>query len=92
MCANRSSMEAALLTSPQDIAKRPLRIEQVPQPQVEAGDVLLRVRACGAAIERGPFAWKTVCRHCEEHSDEAIQMRTFWIASSALPPLDDDQR
>jgi len=40
-------MKAAVLTSPEDISKRPLRMEQVPQPQAKAGDVLLRVRACG---------------------------------------------
>jgi alcohol dehydrogenase, propanol-preferring len=40
-------MKAAILTSPEDISKRPLRIEQVPQPQAKAGYVLLRVRACG---------------------------------------------
>src|SRR5579863_4342976 len=40
-------MKAAVLSSPEDISKRPLRIEQVPQPQAKAGHVLLRVRACG---------------------------------------------
>lgn len=40
-------MKAAILTSPEDIARRPLRIEQVPQPRAKASDVLLRVRACG---------------------------------------------
>jgi alcohol dehydrogenase, propanol-preferring len=40
-------MKAAVLTSTEEISKRPLRLEQVPQPQVRAGDVLLRVRACG---------------------------------------------
>ena len=40
-------MKAAVLTSPADISKRPLRIEQVPQPQLKSGHVLLRVRACG---------------------------------------------
>jgi propanol-preferring alcohol dehydrogenase len=40
-------MKAAVLSSPEDVSKRPLRIEQVPQPQVKAGYVLLRVRACG---------------------------------------------
>ena len=40
-------MKAATLTSPEDISKRPLQIEQVPQPPVKAGHVLLRVRACG---------------------------------------------
>jgi alcohol dehydrogenase, propanol-preferring len=40
-------MKAAILTSPADISKRPLRIEEVPQPQANAGHVLLRVRACG---------------------------------------------
>ncbi len=40
-------MKAAILTSPEDISKRPLRIAQVPQPQAGSGHVLLRVRACG---------------------------------------------
>jgi alcohol dehydrogenase, propanol-preferring len=40
-------MKAAVLTSPEDISKHPLRMEQVPQPQAKAGHVLLRVRACG---------------------------------------------
>jgi propanol-preferring alcohol dehydrogenase len=40
-------MKAAVLSSPEDISKSPLRIEQVPQPQAKAGQVLLRVRACG---------------------------------------------
>ena len=40
-------MKAAVLTSPEDISKRPLRIEQVLQPSARAGQVLLRVRACG---------------------------------------------
>jgi alcohol dehydrogenase, propanol-preferring len=40
-------MKAAIQTSPRDISKRPLRIEQVPQPQAKVGQVLLRVRACG---------------------------------------------
>jgi propanol-preferring alcohol dehydrogenase len=40
-------MRAAVLTSPEDISKHPLRIEQVPQPQARAGHLLLRVRACG---------------------------------------------
>ncbi|HEY1801980.1 MAG TPA: zinc-dependent alcohol dehydrogenase family protein [Terriglobales bacterium] len=40
-------MMAAVLTSSQDISKRPLRIEQVAQPEPAAGQVLLRVWACG---------------------------------------------
>jgi propanol-preferring alcohol dehydrogenase len=40
-------MKAAVLTSPGDISKHPLRIEEVPQPQASAGHVVLRVRACG---------------------------------------------
>jgi propanol-preferring alcohol dehydrogenase len=40
-------MKAALLTSPQDVAKRPLHISEVPRPERKAGHVLLRVRACG---------------------------------------------
>src|ERR1700688_2895508 len=47
MGAKRSSMKAAILTSPEDVSKRPLRIAQVPQPQAGPGHVLLRVRACG---------------------------------------------
>ena len=40
-------MKAAVLSSPEDISKRPLRIEQLPPPHAKAGQVLLRVRACG---------------------------------------------
>jgi propanol-preferring alcohol dehydrogenase len=40
-------MKAAILISPEDISKRPLRIEHVPRPQARNGNVLLRVRACG---------------------------------------------
>jgi propanol-preferring alcohol dehydrogenase len=40
-------MKAAVLRSPQKISERPLHIEEVPQPELAAGEVLLRVRACG---------------------------------------------
>jgi alcohol dehydrogenase, propanol-preferring len=40
-------MKAAVLTSPQPVAKRPLRISEVAQPEATPGHVLLRVRACG---------------------------------------------
>ena len=40
-------MKAAILNSPQDISRHPLRIEHVPQPTAQPGQVLLRVRACG---------------------------------------------
>ena len=40
-------MQAAVLTSPEKISRHPLRIEQVLQPSARAGQVLLRVRACG---------------------------------------------
>ncbi|MGD1216327.1 MAG: zinc-dependent alcohol dehydrogenase family protein [Terriglobales bacterium] len=40
-------MKAAVLTSPQDVSKHPLRIGQVPKPKLKPGHVLLRVRACG---------------------------------------------
>ena len=40
-------MRAAILTSPGDIAGRPLAIGEAPMPEVEPGHVLLRVRACG---------------------------------------------
>jgi propanol-preferring alcohol dehydrogenase len=40
-------MEAAVLTSPQDISKRPLHVTDVPRPELQPGHVLLRVRACG---------------------------------------------
>jgi alcohol dehydrogenase, propanol-preferring len=40
-------MKAAILTSPQPIAQRPLRITDVADPQPQPGRVLLRVRACG---------------------------------------------
>jgi propanol-preferring alcohol dehydrogenase len=40
-------MKAAILNSPQDISRHPLRIDEVPQPSVNPGQFLLRVRACG---------------------------------------------
>ncbi len=40
-------MKAAVLSSPQDIRNRPLRIGEVAAPEPQAGQVLLRVRACG---------------------------------------------
>ena len=40
-------MKAAVLTSPENISRHPLRIEQVPQPSGKTGQVVLRVRACG---------------------------------------------
>jgi len=40
-------MKAAVLTSPNDISKRPLEIREVPRPQLKPGHILLRVRACG---------------------------------------------
>jgi len=40
-------MKAAVLTTPADIAQRPLRIEDVRKPTPEPGHVLLKVRACG---------------------------------------------
>lgn len=40
-------MRAAVLTAPGPIAGRPLRIEEIPTPEVKPGYVLLRVKACG---------------------------------------------
>jgi len=40
-------MKAAVLSKPNAIAERPLRIEDIAQPQPAAGQVLLKVRACG---------------------------------------------
>lgn len=40
-------MKAAILTQPAAIAERPLHIEEVPKPETAAGQVLLKVRACG---------------------------------------------
>jgi propanol-preferring alcohol dehydrogenase len=40
-------MKAAVLTTPGDVAKRPLEVREVPQPELKPGHVLLRVRACG---------------------------------------------
>ena len=40
-------MRAGILTSPQTVSKRPLRISEVADPQPQPGHVLLRVRACG---------------------------------------------
>ncbi len=40
-------MRAAVLTSPQEIANRPLLVGEVAKPGTQPGHVLLRVRACG---------------------------------------------
>jgi alcohol dehydrogenase, propanol-preferring len=40
-------MKAAVLSSPREVAQRPLEIREIPQPQPGPGQVLLRVRACG---------------------------------------------
>jgi propanol-preferring alcohol dehydrogenase len=40
-------MRAAILSSPREISKRPLRIEEISKPELKPGYVLLRVRACG---------------------------------------------
>ena len=40
-------MKAAVLSSPQSVFQRPLRITDVASPQASSGHVLLRVRACG---------------------------------------------
>jgi propanol-preferring alcohol dehydrogenase len=40
-------MRAAILTSPQPVGQRPLRIVDVDNPQATPGHVMLRVRACG---------------------------------------------
>lgn len=40
-------MKAAVLTSRGAISNRPLEIREAPRPKLEAGQILLRVRACG---------------------------------------------
>jgi propanol-preferring alcohol dehydrogenase len=40
-------MKAAVLTTPAPIAERPLHITDISQPQPAAGQVLLKIRACG---------------------------------------------
>jgi propanol-preferring alcohol dehydrogenase len=40
-------VKAAVLHQPGEVAKSPLAIEEVPQPRPGAGEVLLRVKACG---------------------------------------------
>ena len=40
-------MKAAVLHRPGPVAESPLAIEEAPQPQPRAGEVLLRVKACG---------------------------------------------
>jgi alcohol dehydrogenase, propanol-preferring len=40
-------MKAAVLSTPQRIANRPLRLDHVAQPEAQKGEVLLRVSACG---------------------------------------------
>jgi propanol-preferring alcohol dehydrogenase len=40
-------VKAAILRTPRDVFKRPLEIAEIAKPQPGAGQVLLRVRACG---------------------------------------------
>jgi propanol-preferring alcohol dehydrogenase len=40
-------VKAAILSSPQEVARHPLQIVDVPRPEPKPGYVLLRVRACG---------------------------------------------
>ncbi len=40
-------MRAAVLRFPREVLERPLRIQDVPKPELKPGHVLLRVRACG---------------------------------------------
>src|SRR5207245_621895 len=40
-------MKACVLASPAAIESNPLRIENLPKPEPGAGQVLIRVRACG---------------------------------------------
>jgi alcohol dehydrogenase, propanol-preferring len=40
-------MRAAVLASPGKITEHPLRVQEVARPEARAGEVLLRVRACG---------------------------------------------
>jgi len=40
-------VKAAVLEAPANVFQRPLKIRQIPQPEPAAGQVLLRVRACG---------------------------------------------
>jgi alcohol dehydrogenase, propanol-preferring len=40
-------MKAAVLKTPGAISSRPLRIEDVPEPEPQSGEILLRVLACG---------------------------------------------
>jgi propanol-preferring alcohol dehydrogenase len=43
----RRQMKAAILFSPSDVSKRPLRVREVSRPYLKPCHVLLRVRACG---------------------------------------------
>jgi alcohol dehydrogenase, propanol-preferring len=40
-------MKAAVLNSPRAVSERPLKVSDIPDPQPGAGQLLLRVRACG---------------------------------------------
>jgi propanol-preferring alcohol dehydrogenase len=40
-------MKAAILSAPHPVGQQPLRIEDVPRPEIRPGYVLLKVRACG---------------------------------------------
>ena len=43
----KPKVKAAVLVSRADISTRPLHIEEIPNPELKPGNVLLRVRACG---------------------------------------------
>jgi propanol-preferring alcohol dehydrogenase len=58
-------MKAAVLRSPQKISKRPLRMEEIPQPEPVAGQVLLRVRACGVCRTDLHIAEGELPQRCE---------------------------
>lgn len=59
-------MKAAVLKKPQDIANHPLVLEEVPEPSVTPGYMLLRVRACGVCrtdlhIVEGDLPLQNMC-------------------------------
>jgi propanol-preferring alcohol dehydrogenase len=59
-------MKAAVLTSPNDILKRPLEIREVPRPQLSPGQILLRVRACGVCRTDLHIVEGELPPHCNE--------------------------
>lgn len=59
-------MKAAVLTSPRAVSQHPLEVREVPRPELKAGHVLLRVRACGVCRTDLHIVEGELPPHCNE--------------------------